>query len=149
MSDEQSFDSEPDNRFIYWVAGGLIAVMIVIGLVAYRGAKQDNEADQKAEQLISKLQAAGVTRLPSTNQVARVLGTDGGSTCQDPHNALRKATLFSMIMNGAAGPGMRPVITDSRVFRGQLAVISVYCPEELPKFQKFVDDLKTGNVVRS
>jgi len=149
MSDDQNLDSEPDNTFIYWVAGGLIAVLIVIGLVAYRGAKQDNEANQKAEQLISKLQAAGVQRLPSTNQVARVLGTDGGSTCQDPHNALRKATLFSMIMNGAAGPGMRPVITDSRVFRGQLAVISVYCPEELPKFQKFVDDLKTGNVVRS
>jgi hypothetical protein len=149
MSDDQNLDSEPGNTFIYWVAGGLIAVLIVIGLVAYRGAKQDDEANAKAEQLISKLQAAGVERLPSTNQVARVLGTDGGSVCQDPHNALRKATLFSMITNGAAGPGMRPVITDSRLFRGQLAVISVYCPEELPKFQKFVDDLKTGNVVRS
>jgi hypothetical protein len=80
--------------------------------------------------------------------VARVLGTDGGSICQDPSNGLRKATLFSMISNGAAGPGMRPIITDRRLLRGQLAVIAVYCPDELPKFQDFVDDLRTGDVVR-
>jgi hypothetical protein len=148
MSDDQTLGTEPENKFIYWVAGGLVAVLIVIGLVSYRGAKQDQEADQKAEQLISKLQAAGVERLPSTHQVARVLGTDGGSVCQDPSHALRKATLFSMIMNGAAGPGMRPIITDSRLLRGQLAVMSVYCPDELDKVRSFIDDLRTGDVVR-
>ncbi|MBO0845269.1 MAG: hypothetical protein J2P22_07640 [Nocardioides sp.] len=149
MSDEQNLGTEPENKFIYWVAGGLVVVLMVIGLVAYRGAKHDQEADQKAQQLISKLQAAGVQRLPSTHQVARVLGTDGGSVCQDPANALRKATLFSMISNGAAGPGMRPIITDSRLFRGQLAVMSVYCPDELDKVQSFINDLKTSDVVRS
>jgi hypothetical protein len=149
QNDDYTGSSESGDKFIYWCAGALALILVIIGLVSYRGAKQDDQANQKAQQLITALQKAGVQRLPSTDQVARVLGTDGGSVCQDPHNALRKATLFSMITNGAAGPGQRPVIADSRVFRGQLAVIAVYCPDELPKFQKFVDDLRTGNVVRS
>src|SRR6185295_6373993 len=114
-----AFDRAPGNRIIYWCAGALALILIVIGLVAYRGAKQDDEANQKAEQFISVLQKSGVQRLPSQDQVARVLGTDGGSICQDPSNGLRKATLFSMISNGAAGPGMRPIITDRRLLRGQ------------------------------
>jgi hypothetical protein len=149
MSDDQNLGSEPDNTFIYWVAGILIAILVVIGLVAYRGAKENDTANQKADQFLTALQQAGVQRLPSKDQVVRVLGDDGGSVCQDPGNALRKATLFSMISNGAAGPGMRPVITDRRLLRGQLAVIAVYCPDELDKVKSFIDDLRTGDVVRS
>ena len=147
-NDEYTDNSESGNKFMYWCFGALALILVVIGLIAYRGAKQDDEANQKADQFISVLQKAGVQRLPSRDQVARVLGTDGGSVCQDPRNGLRKATLFSMISNGAAGPGMRPIITDRRLLRGQLAVIAVYCPDELPKFQDFVDDLRTGDVVR-
>jgi hypothetical protein len=149
MSQNDDYTPNSGDKFIYWVAGGLVLVLVVIGLISYRGAKQDDEANAKAGQLIAVLRHAGVERLPSTNQVARVLGTDGGSVCQDPSNGLRKATLFSMISNGAAGPGMRPIITDSRLLRGQLAVIAVYCPDELENFRNFVDDLRTGNVVRS
>jgi hypothetical protein len=147
--DDYTDSTEKGDRFIYWCAGALVLVLVVIGLVSYRGAKQDQEADQKAGELITLLQRAGVERLPSTDQVARVLGTDGGSVCQDPGNALRKATLYSMISNGAAGPGMRPVVTDNRLLRGQLAVISVYCPDEFQKVRDYLDDLKTDDVVRS
>jgi hypothetical protein len=146
--EDHTGNSEKGDKFIYWCFGALALILVVIGLVEYRGAKQDDAADQKAEQLISALQKAGVERLPSTDQVARVLGTDGGSVCQDPNHGLRKATLFSMMSNGAAGPGMRPIVTDRRLLRGQLAVIAVYCPDELPDFQHFVDNLRTGNVVR-
>jgi len=148
LNDDYTDTTEPGNTFIYWCFGALALILVVIGLIAYRGAKQDDEANQKADQFISVLQKAGVQRLPSQDQVARVLGTDGGSVCQDPSNGLRQATLFSMISNGAAGPGMRPVITDSRLLRGQLAVIAVYCPDELPNVQDFVDDLRTGDVLR-
>jgi hypothetical protein len=148
VNDDYTGGSGSGDKFIYWCFGALALILVVIGLVAYRGAKQDDEANQKADEFISVLQKAGVQRLPSQDQVARVLGTDGGSVCQDPTHGLRKATLFSMITNGAAGPGMRPIITDSRLLRGQLAVIAVYCPDELPDFQKFVDDLRTGDVVR-
>jgi hypothetical protein len=137
------------NRLVYWVALGLLVIFVVIGLVAYRGAKENRAAQDKADQLISLLQSKGVQRLPSQDQVVRVLGDDGGAVCHDPAHALSKATLFEMITNGASGPGQRPVITDSRLLRGQLAVVSIYCPDELDAVQKFVDDLKTADVVRS
>ncbi len=77
----------------------------------------------------------------------RVLGDDGGATCTDPNESLTKAILLSQLANGAAGPGARPVIADSRVVQGQLLIIQVYCPDELEDFQKFVDDLKTDDVL--
>ena len=76
------------------------------------------------------LQDAGV-RPPSQEQVVRVLGEDGGAACEDPGNALRKANLFAQLTNGASGPGTRPVLADSRAVRGELLIVSIYCPEEL------------------
>jgi hypothetical protein len=149
MSDDDIGVFHRHNSIVYLIVATSLVVLLVIGLIAYRGAKENEKANQKADQFLALLQKAGVERLPSKDQVVRVLGDDGGSTCQDPNNALRRATLHSMMFNGAAGPGMRPIITDSRLFRGQLAVISVYCPDELQDFQDFVNDLKTGDVVRS
>ena len=76
----------------------------------------------------------------------RVLGDDGGPTCDDPNDALRRAILLAQLANGATGPGSRPVIADSRVFQGQVLIIEIYCPDELDDFQAFVDDLKTDDV---
>ena len=78
----------------------------------------------------------------------RVLGDDGGATCADPNDALTRAILLSQLANGAAGPGARPVIADSRVVQGQLLIIQVYCPDELEDFKQFVEDLKTDDVLR-
>jgi hypothetical protein len=38
------------------------------------------------------------------------------------------------------------VIADSRVVRGQLLIIEIYCPEELEEFREFVEDLETDDV---
>jgi Xaa-Pro aminopeptidase len=43
-------------------------------------------------------------------------------------------------------PDTSGVIVDNRVFRGQLAVIQIYCPDELPQFQQMVARLKTATV---
>ena len=75
-----------------------------------------------------------------------MLGDDGGAICKDPASALRKALLFSQLTNGAGGPGIRPVIVDSRIFKGELLVIQIYCPDELPQFQQMVEKLKTAPV---
>ena len=75
-----------------------------------------------------------------------MLGDDGGAICKDPASALRKAILFSQLTNGAGGPGIRPVIVDSKVFKGQLLVIQIYCPDQLPRFQQMVEKLKTAPV---
>ena len=77
-----------------------------------------------------------------------MLGDDGGATCADPNDALSRAILLSQLTNGATGPGMRPVIADSRVVQGQLLIIEIYCPDELEDFKAYVDDLKTDDVAR-
>ena len=51
-------------------------------------------------------------------------------------------------MNGAAGPGMRPIISDNRVVKGQLLVLKIYCPDKLPSFQEFVNGLNLGDNVK-
>jgi Tfp pilus assembly protein FimT len=113
---------------------------MVAGLIAYRSAKTTEQAQQKADQLITELENAGA-RAPSQEAIVRLLGDDGGAVCADPNGALSRATLLAQLSNGASGPGSRPVIANSRVVQGELMIIKVYCPDELEEFQKFVDGL--------
>lgn len=132
----------PDEKrtWIYWVALGLLIVMFVIALLTFSAARSTAKAQDKADQLIAALEAAGA-RTPSQEQVVRVLGEDGGAICEDPGDALRRATLHGMLTNGASGPGQRPIIADERVVRFQLLVVEIYCPDELDDFEDAVDDL--------
>ena len=82
-------------------------------------------------------------RRPIRWSIARVLGDDGGAVCANPNQALSRATLYGLLTNGSGGPGTRPVIVDNKVLQGQLAIIQVYCPDELEDFQQFVDSLTT------
>jgi Tfp pilus assembly protein FimT len=135
-----------ERNVIYIVIAVVVAALMVIGLFTYSSAKSTQEAEDKADELIAAIEDAGATA-PSKDQIVRVLGDDGGATCADPNESLTKAILLSQLANGAAGPGARPVIADSRVVKGQLLIIQVYCPDELKDFQKFVDDLKTDDVL--
>ena len=125
---------------------GVVIVLIILGVVmvlTWRGARATVEAEEKATQLVQTLEASGVDVSLSPEALARVLGTDGGATCNDPNAALSRSTLWGLVSTGAAGPGMRPVLVESRVFLGQLAIIEVYCPDELADFRAFVDGLQT------
>lgn len=133
-----------ENRTLYIVAGVLVVVLAVIALLTFRSGQSSQQADQKANQLIAALTAAGV-RAPSQEQVVRLLGDDGGAACDDPTAALRKGILLDRLMNGAAGPGMRPVIADTRAVKGQVLVMKIYCPDKLPTFQEFVDSLNLSD----
>ncbi len=134
-----------ERNVIYIVIAVVVVALMVIGLFTYSSAKSTQQANDKADQLIAAIEDAGATA-PSKDQIVRVLGDDGGATCADPNASLTRAILLSQLANGAAGPGARPVIADSRVVKGQLLIIEVYCPDELEDFKKFVDDFKTGNV---
>ena len=140
--------SDRERRWIYVTAIVILIGLFVVALATWSSAKSSAAASDKADQLISALAAAGAPT-PHKDQVVRVLGEDGGATCQDPTAALSKATLLGQLMNGAAGPGMRPVIADNRVVKGQLAIIKVYCPDKLPSFQDFVNGLRLRDTVRS
>lgn len=146
MSTVQETSTPKDRRVVYIVITVALVLLLIIAFVFYRSAKSDQQAQDKANQLTAALQKAGARVVPSQEQIVRVLGNDGGALCKDPSSALRKAILFDHLTNGAGGPGRRPVIVDSKVFRGQLAVIQIYCPDELPQFQQMVENLKTARV---
>ena len=135
-----------ERNVTYIVIAVVVAALMVIGLFTYSSAKSTQQAEDKADELIAAIEDAGATA-PSKDQIVRVLGDDGGATCADPNESLTKAILLSQLANGAAGPGARPVIADSRAVQGQLLIIKVYCPDELEDFQTFVDDLKTDDVL--
>jgi Tfp pilus assembly protein FimT len=145
MSTQTETQTPRERSWLYITSLIVLVVLVVIALFAFRSARETQEAQDKADQLITALQAAGA-RTPDKEQIVRVLGDDGGATCDNPNKALSRATLLSMLANGATGPGARPVIADSRAVKGQLLIIKIYCPEQLAEFQAFVDDLKTDNV---
>ncbi len=146
MSTVEETATQKDRRLVYIVITVALVLLLIICFVFYRSAQSSQQAQDKANQLIGALQKAGVRVVPSQEQIVSVLGDDGGALCKDPSSALRKSILFSQLTNGAAGPGIRPVIVDSRVFKGQLLAIQIYCPDQLPRFQQMVEKLKTAPV---
>ena len=146
MSTVEETSTQRERRIIYIVIAAALVLLLIIALVFYRKAESSQEAQDKANQLIAALQKAGVRAVPSQEQIVARLGDDGGAICKNPSSALRQALLFDQLTNGASGPGRRPVIADSRIFKGELLVIQIYCPDELPQFQQMVENLKTAGV---
>ena len=129
----------------YLVLGVAFLLLTGVCLLAFHNGRENRQADEKADQLIAELGAAGA-RAPSKEQIVAVLGDDGGAICSAPSDSLRRGVLYGQITNGAAGPGQRPVIADNRIVQGELLIMKVYCPESLEDFQKIVQDLKFADV---
>ena len=145
MSTHTETSTKRSRTVIYVVSIVLLVLFAVAALVMFRHARETQQSLAKADQLIAEINAAGGTA-PSREQIARVLGDDGGAVCANPNAALSHAAFLSQLSNGATGPGMRPVIANSRIAQGELQIIKVYCPDKLPEFQQFVDGLKTYHV---
>ena len=137
-----------DHNWLLWAAGGVALVLCVIGLVTYSGKKETQQAQEKAQQLTQKLQAAGLRVPEDQNVFVRSLGSDGGAVCDNPATALGKATLLDTITNGADFVGRRPVIIDRRILQGEKLILETYCPEKLGDYQDKVNDFKTDNVLK-
>ena len=142
MSTQTESSTKRGRSVIYIVAMILLVVFAVVALMSFRQARETQQSLTKADQLIAAIESAGGTA-PSREQIARVLGDDGGAVCANPNDALSRATFLSQLTNGATGPGNRPVIANARIAIGEVAIIKVYCPDELAEFQQFIDDLKT------
>jgi hypothetical protein len=145
MSTQNESEPRRERTWLYVVSVVLLIVVALIGFLSFKTARDTAQAVDKATQLTSELTAAGANITVTPQAIARVLGEDGGAVCADPNSALSRAVFYDSIANGAGGPGMRPVITDKRLLKGQLAIIKVYCPDELKDFQQFVDSLQTTN----
>jgi hypothetical protein len=143
MSTAREQQHPRERSVVYIVAVIILVALAVWAVIAFTSAREDLRASEKADELIQTLEASGATATPQPEVIARVLGDDGGAVCANPNQALSRATLYGLLTNGTSGPGMRPVLVDNSVFRGQLAIIEVYCPDELEEFQQFVDSLET------
>jgi hypothetical protein len=138
--------TQSTRRITYILVAGVIVVLLVVALVAWNSNKETQAAEQKADQLIATLGQAGLPT-PDKDQVVRVLGDDGGTVCADPELALKKSIMYGLATNGAAGPGLRPVIADNLLTQAGLAVIKTYCPDQLPNFPQTAEQFKTADLV--
>ncbi|GGI46804.1 type II secretory pathway pseudopilin PulG [Agromyces flavus] len=142
MSTETEQQPQRERSIIYIITIVVLVILAVIALITFLSARQEAQATDKAEQFLASLDENGIDTDLTAEQVARVLGDDGGGVCANPNDALSKAILFERLTNGAAGPGQRPIIAQDNVVEGQLLIIETYCPDELEDFQQFVDDLQ-------
>ena len=138
-------DETRRRRTTYVVIGVAFLLLLGVALLFFQSNRSSAQAEQRADQLIAELSARGL-RTPPQDQIVAVLGDDGGAVCSDPNSALRHSVLYGQLVNGAGGPGTRPVIADNRVLQGQLLIMKVYCPAQLERFTQFADDLKLANV---
>ncbi|MEU6619419.1 hypothetical protein ABZ926_01310 [Streptomyces litmocidini] len=136
-----------EHKWIYWGAIVILVGLVVTGIVRYESVKTGNETLSKANRLQEELVKAGYPS-PDTDTVERLLGTDGGKVCEEPGNALKTALWKIQQANGAAGPGMRPVISDTKAVEAERIVLQVYCPDKVGDFQNEVEDLETDDTVR-
>ena len=82
------------------------SALVIVGRAARLQLGEGDRArpQEKADQLIAALEDAGAPA-PDQDQIVRVLGDDGGATCENPNDALQRAILLAQLTNGAAGPG--------------------------------------------
>lgn len=141
------------HRQLRFVTYGLLAVLVVGGIVwglfAFHQGQESRQASQRADQLIAAAHDAGVPTPLDKDQVIRLFGTDGGQVCQDPGSALSLARAYQGLSNGAAGPGQRGVIGESDLVAGERLVIQTYCPDQIDEFDRAVRDLKLDDTADS
>jgi hypothetical protein len=133
-----------------WIYLGTLIVLVGLvigGAVVFRQNAVNADAKNKASQLKSRLESAGLPA-PDSQVIADSLGTDGGLVCQNPSDPLIKASYQAAISNGASGPGNRPIIGDPDVAKAVGLVIATYCPDNLGKWLKNVNDLKLENTTQ-
>jgi hypothetical protein len=141
-----SAGSDP-NRALYLIIAGIVVLLVVIGLITWGSARADQEAQEKAQQLVTQFEQAGLPVPEDIDIITRTLGNDGGAVCDNPASALGKALLADQITNGASFVGRRPVIIDRRFLVGEALILEIYCPEELQEFREEIDDLKYDDTV--
>ena len=135
--------STPRQRSVLYIVVSVVLVILAVwAVIAFSSARGAQRAAELADEFVQTLEENGATA-PQPEVVARVLGDDGGAVCANPNQALSRATLYGMLTTGSGGTGERPIIADNKVLKGQLAIIAVYCPDQLKDFQEFVDSLET------
>jgi hypothetical protein len=135
---------EKSHRWIYIGLGVIIVGLMVAGVALYRDEKESEEAQAKAQELITKLNAAGL-KAPSVETAVRLFGVDGGPYAQDPDEELLQSQYAWQL--GTAGAASRPVILDPQFVKAAEIFVSVYAPDKLQGFQEFVSGLELDETI--
>jgi hypothetical protein len=134
------------ERTIYWIVAGVLGVLLIVMLVAWNYDRQNEEADAKAQELIAAYEEAGLPT-PDQDQVARVLGDDGGQVCETADSELVQGYWKLRLMIGGEFY-VRAAPLDGRIRDGLSLVVDVYCPDKRPDIEDFFEGWDFDDVVR-
>jgi hypothetical protein len=134
------------ERTIYWIVAGVFGVLLIVMLVAWNYDRQNEEADQKAQQLIAACEEAGLPA-PDQDQIARVLGDDGGQVCETADSELVQGYWKLRLMIGGEFY-VRAAPLDGRIREGLSLVVDIYCPDKRPDIEDFFEGWDFEDVVR-
>jgi hypothetical protein len=134
------------ERTIYWIVAGVFGVLLIVMLVAWNYDRQNEEANQKAQQLIAALEEAGLPA-PDQDQIARVLGDDGGQVCETADSELVQGYWKLRLMIGGEFY-VRAAPLDGRIREGLSLVVDIYCPDKRPDIEDFFEGWDFEDVVR-
>jgi hypothetical protein len=132
---------EKSHTWIYVVIVVVIVALMAVGVAVRRQENDSREAHAKAQELITKLEAAGF-QAPEEDTIVELFGTSGGAFAEDPGSGLLQAQLVAQY--GNAGPASRSVIIDKDLLQAGVIILEVYAPQKLAAYQVFVDGLKFG-----
>ena len=137
---------EVSRRGVYWAVGGVVAVLLVVLLVFWDYSRPSDTAQAKAQELVSAYAAAGLPTPANTDQVAEVLGEDGGQVCRAAGSPQQLGYLKTQYRVGGEF-WFRPVVIDRQTVQGLALIVRTYCPGNLDRAQEFVDGLGYAPVV--
>jgi hypothetical protein len=132
---------EKSHTWVYMVIVVVIVALMVAGVAVRRHETDNREAHAKAQELITKLEAAGF-KAPAEDTIVELFGTDGGAFAENPGSGLLQAQLVAQY--GNAGPASRAVIIDKDLLQAGVIILQVYAPEKLAAYQEFLNGLKFG-----
>ena len=129
-----------NTKAVVWVVIGVVVVLLVVMLASYRYGKANGTAQAKAEQLVAAAQQAGLPTPLSAENVARVLGDDGGTVCSAAGDRAALSRLNLQLGVGGAFY-VRAILQNPDLWRGLHLIVQVYCPQDLPTVEEYLGSL--------
>jgi len=140
--------SRQRNRLTGWIVAVVVIALAVGGEFAYKQGVDNQTAQSKADQVTALFKSHGLTVPVDRKTLIAVLGDNGGSVCDNPTSALTKALQDSELSNGAATVGSRPTRADERSITGEGLILQVYCPGQLPAYERYVNARHYYHVIK-